>query len=78
MVLDAILVRRPQVVLVDEFGHSNLEGSNNPKCYLDGMDLLDAQVEVLLTMNVQHVESRMTFRESTNFCGMLHLRMFTL
>lgn len=57
MDLDGILARKPQVVLVDELAHSNIEGSKHPKRYQDVMDLLDAQIDVLSTMNVQHIES---------------------
>jgi two-component system sensor histidine kinase KdpD len=54
---DAILARRPQVVLVDELAHSNIEGSKNSKRYQDVLDLLDAGIDVLSTLNVQHIES---------------------
>lgn len=59
MDVDAILARKPQVVLVDELAHTNIEGSKHPKRYQDVMDLLDANIDVLSTMNVQHVESLM-------------------
>ncbi len=57
MDVDAILARKPQVVLVDELAHTNIEGSKHPKRYQDVMDILDAKIDVLSTMNVQHVES---------------------
>jgi two-component system sensor histidine kinase KdpD len=57
MDLDAILARRPQLVLVDELAHSNAPGSRHPKRYLDVQDLLAAGIDVYATMNVQHVES---------------------
>ncbi len=57
MDVDAILARKPQVVLVDELAHSNIDGSRHSKRYEDVMDLLDANVDVLSTMNVQHIES---------------------
>lgn len=57
MDLDGILARKPQVVLVDELAHTNIEGSKHSKRYQDVMDLLDAQIDVLSTMNVQHIES---------------------
>jgi two-component system, OmpR family, sensor histidine kinase KdpD len=57
MDLDAILARKPQVVLIDELAHTNIEGSKHSKRYQDVMDLLDAGIDVLLTMNVQHIES---------------------
>ncbi len=59
MDLDAILARKPNVVLVDELAHTNIEGSKHGKRYEDVMDLLNAQIDVLSTMNVQHVESLM-------------------
>jgi two-component system, OmpR family, sensor histidine kinase KdpD len=59
MDVDAILVRKPQVVLVDELAHTNIEGSKHPKRYQDVMDILDANIDVLSTMNVQHIESLM-------------------
>jgi two-component system sensor histidine kinase KdpD len=57
MDVEAILARKPQVVLVDELAHTNIEGSKHSKRYEDVMDLLDAQIDVLSTMNVQHIES---------------------
>src|SRR5438552_205306 len=57
MDLEAILLRKPNVVLVDELAHTNIEGSKHSKRYEDVMDLLNAQIDVLSTMNVQHVES---------------------
>src|ERR1700752_224272 len=57
MDLDAILERKPQVVLVDELAHTNIEGTKHSKRYQDVMDLLDANIDVLSTMNVQHIES---------------------
>src|SRR5438270_8800746 len=59
MDLDAILARKPQIVLVDELAHTNIEGSKHSKGYEDVMDLLDARIDVLSTMNVQHIESLM-------------------
>jgi len=57
MDVDAILARKPSVVLVDELAHTNIEGSKHAKRYEDVMELLDAKIDVLSTMNVQHVES---------------------
>ncbi|MBV8893477.1 MAG: universal stress protein [Acidobacteria bacterium] len=57
MDVDAILARKPQVALVDELAHTNIEGSRHAKRYQDVMDLLDARIDVLSTMNVQHIES---------------------
>jgi two-component system sensor histidine kinase KdpD len=57
MDLDAILARKPQVALVDELAHTNIEGSKHRKRYEDITDLLDANIDVISTMNVQHIES---------------------
>jgi two-component system sensor histidine kinase KdpD len=57
MDVDAILARKPQVVLVDELAHTNIEGSRFAKRYEDVLLLLDAKIDVLSTINVQHVES---------------------
>ena len=57
MDLDAVLKRRPQLVLVDELAHTNAPGSRHPKRYLDVEELLAAGIDVYSTMNVQHVES---------------------
>ena len=57
MDLDAILARRPQIVLVDEFAHTNAPGSRHPKRYLDVEELLNAGVNVYTTVNIQHIES---------------------
>ncbi len=58
MDLEAILVRRPKLVLVDEFAHTNAPGSRHPKRYQDVIELLDAGLDVFTTLNVQHLESR--------------------
>ncbi len=57
MDVDAILARNPKVALVDELAHTNIEGSKHRKRYEDVMELLDAKIDVLSTMNVQHIES---------------------
>jgi two-component system sensor histidine kinase KdpD len=57
MDVDAILARKPAVVVVDELAHTNIEGSKNFKRYQDVMELLDAKIDVLSTVNVQHIES---------------------
>ncbi|PSH05251.1 MAG: histidine kinase [Acidobacteria bacterium] len=54
---DAILQLHPEVVLVDELAHTNIEGSKHRKRYEDVMDLLNAEIDVISTMNVQHIES---------------------
>src|SRR5579864_8172096 len=59
MDVDAILARKPRVALIDELAHTNIEGSKHPKRYQDVLDLLDAGIDVLSTMNVQHIESLM-------------------
>ena len=53
----AILARRPQIVLIDELAHTNIEGSTHTKRYEDVLDILAANIDVLATMNVQHIES---------------------
>src|SRR5271170_7786242 len=57
MDVDAILARHPQVVLVDELAHTNIDGSKHHKRYEDVFELLDNNIDVLSTMNVQHLES---------------------
>jgi len=58
MDLDAILARRPQLVLVDELAHTNAPGSRHTKRYQDVLELLNAGINVWTTINVQHFESR--------------------
>ena len=57
MDIDAILKRRPAIVLVDELAHTNAPGSRHPKRYLDVEELLDAGIDVYATLNIQHLES---------------------
>jgi two-component system, OmpR family, sensor histidine kinase KdpD len=57
MDLDAIIARRPQIVLVDELAHTNVPGSRHPKRYLDVEELLNHRIDVYTTVNVQHIES---------------------
>ncbi len=57
MDIDAILKRRPQVVLVDEYAHTNAEGSRHQKRYQDVEEILKAGISVYTTVNVQHIES---------------------
>ncbi len=57
MDLDAILKRRPQLVLVDELAHTNAPGSRHPKRYLDVEELIGAGIDVYTTLNIQHVDS---------------------
>ena len=55
--LDAALARRPQLLLVDEYAHSNAPGSRHPKRWQDVDELLSAGINVWTTLNVQHLES---------------------
>ena len=57
MDLDAIIARRPQIVLVDELAHTNAEGSRHPKRYLDVEELMARGIDVYTTVNIQHIES---------------------
>lgn len=56
--LDAALARRPQLLLVDELAHTNAPGSRHERRWQDVAELLDAGLDVVTTLNVQHVESR--------------------
>ena len=57
MDLDAILERRPALVLIDELAHTNVASSRHPKRYLDVQEILSRGVDVYSTLNIQHVES---------------------
>ena len=57
MDLDAVLARHPQVALVDELAHTNVPGSRNAKRWEDINELLDAGIDVISTVNIQHLES---------------------
>ena len=57
MDVDGLLARRPELVLVDELAHSNTPGSKHPKRWQDVEDLLDAGINVISTVNLQHLES---------------------
>lgn len=57
MDLDAVLARRPQLALVDELAHTNAPGSRNEKRWQDVAELLDAGIDVLSTLNIQHIAS---------------------
>jgi two-component system, OmpR family, sensor histidine kinase KdpD len=57
MDVDAVLARRPAVVLVDELAHTNIPGSKHRKRYEDVQELLAANIDVLSTLNIQHIES---------------------
>lgn len=67
MDFDAILERHPQIVVVDELPHSNVPGSKNRKRYEDVLELLDAGIDVMAAMNIQHMETlRETVARSSN------------
>jgi two-component system, OmpR family, sensor histidine kinase KdpD len=57
MDLDAILKRKPQLVMVDELAHQNIPGSRHPKRWQDVIEILDHGISVYTTLNVQHIES---------------------
>ena len=57
MDVDAVLARRPQLALVDEFAHTNAPGSRHPKRYHDVHELLETGIDVYTTLNIQHLES---------------------
>jgi two-component system sensor histidine kinase KdpD len=57
MDVDAILQMHPEVVIVDELAHTNVEGSRNEKRWQDVMELLDAGISVISAVNIQHIES---------------------
>jgi len=57
MDVDAVLKRRPKLVLVDEFAHTNAPGSRHPKRFQDVTEILDAGIDVYTTLNIQHLES---------------------
>ena len=60
MDVDAILARAPQIALIDELAHTNVEGSRFPKRYDDVLLLLEQKIDVLSTVNIQHIESLST------------------
>src|SRR5580692_9622773 len=55
--IDAALARRPALLLVDEFAHSNAPGSRHPKRWQDVQELVGAGIDVWTTLNIQHLES---------------------
>jgi two-component system, OmpR family, sensor histidine kinase KdpD len=57
MDLDAVLARRPEIALVDEFAHTNVPGSRHEKRWQDVEELLDAGIDVISAVNIQHLES---------------------
>jgi two-component system sensor histidine kinase KdpD len=54
---DAVIARHPEIAVVDEFAHANVPGSERPKRWQDVMLILDAGIDVLTSVNVQHIES---------------------
>ena len=67
MDLDAVLARHPQVALVDELAHTNVPGCRNAKRWQDVDELLDAGIDVITTLNIQHLESLSTVAKQV--CG---------
>src|SRR5438874_3171611 len=57
MDLDGLLARHPEIALVDELAHTNVPGSRHRKRWEDVEELLDASINVISTVNVQHLES---------------------
>src|SRR6185437_16770779 len=57
MDLEAILARHPRLVLVDELAHTNVPGSKNQKRYEDVLELLEAGINVVTAVNIQHLET---------------------
>jgi two-component system sensor histidine kinase KdpD len=57
MDIDAVLARHPEIALVDEFAHTNVPGSRNEKRWQDVEELLDAGIDVISAVNIQHLES---------------------
>ena len=57
MDVDAILARKPEVVLIDELAHTNIPGSKHRKRYEDVQEVLAAKIDVISTLNIQHIES---------------------
>jgi two-component system sensor histidine kinase KdpD len=54
---DAVLKRRPEIAVVDEFAHANVPGAERPKRWQDVLTILDAGIDVLTSLNIQHIES---------------------
>ncbi len=55
--VQAILLLHPEVVVIDELAHSNIPGSKNEKRWQDVIDVLDAGIDVITAVNIQHIES---------------------
>jgi two-component system, OmpR family, sensor histidine kinase KdpD len=56
--IEAIIKRKPEIILIDELAHTNVPGSRHNKRYQDVLDILDMGIDVYTTLNVQHLESR--------------------
>lgn len=67
MDLQAILSARPEIVIVDELAHTNIEGSANEKRWQDVIQLLDAGINVISAVNIQHIES--LYEDVKNIAG---------
>ena len=61
--LDAIIARKPEIVLIDELAHTNVPGSRHKKRFQDVLELLNCGIDVWTTVNVQHLESRASIVE---------------
>src|SRR5260370_33860923 len=57
MDVDAIIARKPDVVIVDELAHTNAPGSSHPKRYQDAEEIVGTGINVITALNIQHVES---------------------
>src|SRR5260370_9936748 len=55
--VDAVIARRPQIVIVDELAHTNIPGLRNQKRYEDVLEILEAGISVITAVNIQHMES---------------------
>ncbi len=55
--VQAVLLLHPDIVIVDELAHSNIPGSKNEKRWQDVMDILEAGIDVITAVNIQHIES---------------------
>ena len=63
--LDAALKRKPELILVDELAHTNINGSRHKKRYSDIEELLKSGIDVYTTVNVQHLENLLILRLKT-------------
>lgn len=57
MALESLIARKPQIAIVDELAHTNVEGSKNEKRYQDVLELLENGISVITAINIQHIES---------------------